>query len=77
MPFAEKNAAARRPAGKKLDVQLRGIRIFHNPKHDSNASHAQEAALRCDLRKVGILTTAQGALGGRERIHGPMHTPVI
>lgn len=46
MPFAEKNAAARRPAGKKLDVQLRSLRIIHNPKRDSKASHAhQEAAI--------------------------------
>lgn len=47
MPFAGKNAAARRPAGKKLDVQLRGLRIIHIPKHDSKASHAhQEATLK-------------------------------
>jgi len=78
MPFAGKNSAARRPAGKKLNVQLRGLRIIHNPKHHSEASHAhQEATLKWDLRKVGVLTTAQRALGGRERIHGPMHTPVI
>jgi len=44
MPFAEKNAAARRPAGKKLDVQLRGLRMIHNPKHHSEASHAHHEA---------------------------------
>jgi hypothetical protein len=47
MPFAGKNSAARRPAGKKLNVQLRGLRIIHNPKHHSEASHAhQEATLK-------------------------------
>jgi hypothetical protein len=75
-PFAGKNEAARKPADEKLDFQLRGLRMIHNEKHDSQASHAhQEVKLKSDLRKVGILTTAQRALGGRERIHGPMHTP--
>ena len=78
MPFAGKSAAAHRPAGKKLDVQLRSLIIMHKPKRDSKASDAhQEAALKRDLRKVGILTPTQRALGGRERIHGSMHTPVI